>query len=74
MPAQSTAVHVLVTVPNPQASRFDTSLELIVTLASQASLTVGAVNDGVAGHSIVASRPWPLRTGGVISLIMTVCM
>src|SRR4029453_2472346 len=72
-PAQSTAVHVLVTVPSPHASRFVTSLELIVTFGSHASLTVGSVNTGVAGHSIVTSPPWPERTGGVVSSIVTVC-
>src|SRR4029453_2002771 len=74
LPAQSTAVHVLVTVPSPHASRFVTSLELIVTLGSHASLTVGSVNAAVAGHSTVASAPWPLSTGGVVSSIVTVCV
>src|SRR4029450_432860 len=71
-PAQSTAVHVLVTVPSPHASRFDTSDELIVTFGSHASLPVGSVNTGVLGHSIVTSAPWPLSTGGVVSSIVTV--
>src|SRR4029453_831721 len=68
------AVHVLVTVPRPQASRFDTSDELIVTFGSHASLTVGSVNAAVAGHSIVTSAPWPERTGGVVSSMVTVCV
>src|SRR4030095_1727897 len=74
LPAQSTAVHVLVTVPSPHASRFVTSLELITTFGSHASLTVGSVNAGVAGHSIVTSAPWPLSTGGVVSSIVIVCV
>ena len=74
LPAQSTAVHVLVTVPRPHASRFVASDELIVTFGSHASLTVGSVNAVVAGHSIVTSAPWPLRTGGVVSSMVTVCV
>src|SRR6185436_7447595 len=72
LPAQSIAVHVLVTVPSPQASRLLTSLELIVTFGSHASLTVGSVNAGVAGHSIVPSAPWPFKTGAVVSSIVIV--
>src|SRR4029434_8784545 len=67
------AVHVLVIVPSPQASRFVTSLEVIVTFGSQASLTVGSVNAAVAGHSMVTSAPCPLKIGGVVSSIVTVC-
>src|SRR4029453_4565609 len=73
LPAQSTAVHVLVIVPSPHASRFVTSLELITTFGSHASLSVGLVNTGVAGHSIVTSAPLPLSNGGVVSSIVTVC-
>src|SRR4029453_6728780 len=67
------AVHVLVTVPRPQASRFVTSLKLITTFGSHASLTVGSVNAALAGHSIVTSAPSPLSTGGVVSSMVTVC-
>src|SRR4030095_4779051 len=74
LPAQSTAVHVLVIVPSPHASRFVTSLELITTFGSHASLTIGSVNADVAGHSIVTSTPCPLSTGGVVSSIVTVCV
>src|SRR6188472_4010037 len=73
LPAQSTAVHVRVTVPRPHASRLLTSLELIVTFGSHASVTVGAMNAALAGHSIVPSGPWPLRTGGVVSSIVITC-
>src|SRR4029434_994195 len=68
------AVHVLVTVPSPHASRFVTSLELITTLGSHASLTVGSVNAVVAGHSIVTSAPCPLKIGGVVSSMVMVCV
>src|SRR4029453_10105700 len=74
LPAQSTAVHVLVIVPSPHASRFDTSDELITTFGSHASLTVGSVNVAVAGHSMVTSAPWPLSIGGVVSSMVTVCV
>src|SRR4030095_9263791 len=74
LPAQSTAVHVLVIVPSPHASRFVTSLELITTFGSHASLTIGSVNADVAGHSIVTSTPCPLSTGGVVSSIVMVCV
>src|SRR5688572_31415333 len=73
LPAQSIAVQVLITVPSPHASRVVTSEKLITTAGSQLSLTVGAVNDAVAGHSIVASAPSPVNTGGVVSSIVMVC-
>src|SRR5688572_30894717 len=73
LPAQSIAVQVLVTVPTPHASRVVTSEKLITTAGSQLSLTVGAVKDAVAGHSMVASAPSPLNTGGVVSSIVIVC-
>src|SRR5688572_12323342 len=72
LPAQSIAVQVLVTVPSPHASRVVTSEKLITTAGSQLSLTVGAVNDAVAGHSMVASAPSPVNTGGVVSSIVMV--
>src|SRR5688572_23462137 len=72
LPAQSIAVQVLVTVPTPHASRVVTSEKLITTAGSQLSLTVGAVKDAVAGHSMVASAPSPLKTGGVVSSIVMV--
>ena len=39
-----------------------------------ASLAVGAVNDGVAVHSIVASAPAVPITGGVVSVTVIVCV
>src|SRR6187402_2601652 len=73
LPAQSIAVHVLVTVPSPHASRIEASVKLITTAGSQLSLTVGSAKTGVAGHWIVASAPSPLNTGGVVSSIVMVC-
>src|SRR6188472_3669727 len=72
LPAQSIAVHVLVTVPSPHASRVGVSVKLITTFGSHASETVGAMNAALAGHSIVPSGPWPERTGGVVSSIVMV--
>src|SRR6187455_3689758 len=74
LPAQSIAVHVLVTVPSPHASRILASVKLITTAGSQLSVTIGAVNIGDAGHWIVASAPSPLSTGGVVSSIVIVCV
>lgn len=42
-----------------------------VVPAGHASVAVGAVNDGVAVHSIVALAPWPPIVGGVVSTIFT---
>src|SRR5688572_32866315 len=72
LPAQSIAVQVLVTVPTPHASRVVTSEKLITTAGSQLSLTVGAVNDAVAGHSMVASVGRAVRRGRVVSSIVMV--
>ena len=49
-----------------------TSVNVIVTVP-HASVAVGAVNDGVAGQSIVALAPAALIVGGVISLTVIVC-
>src|SRR6188472_3395128 len=72
LPAQSTAVHVRVTVPRPHASSVGVSVKLITTFGSHASVTVGGINAALAGHSIVPSGPWPERTGGVVSSIVMV--
>ena len=40
--------------------------------ALQASVAVGVVNDGVAGHSIVALAEVPI-VGGVVSVTVIVC-
>ena len=49
-----------------------TSLKVIVA-PPQASLAVGAVNDGVEGHSIVVLLPCPPIVGGVVSTTVIVC-
>ena len=72
LPAQSVAVHVLVTVPVPHASRLNASVDIITGDRSQLSVTTGSVNTGDAGHWIVASDPWPLNTGGVVSSVVIV--
>ena len=43
------------------------SAKVIVGLGSHASLAVGALKLGVAGHSMVAAPPTPLITGAVVS-------
>ena len=48
------------------------STEVILTLASHASVPVGAVNDGVAGQLIVNGPPCPLNTGAVLSITLIV--
>ena len=45
---------------------------LTAGLGSQVSLAVGAVNPGVAGHSIVALAPAAERVGGVVSATVMV--
>ena len=42
------------------------------TLASQASVPVGAVKDGAAGQLIVAFAPCPLNTGGMLSITLMI--
>ena len=50
-----------------------TSLISTTVTVLQASVAVGAVNDGVAVHSIVAFAPAPLIDGAEISLTVIVC-
>src|SRR5215212_541840 len=73
LPAQSVAVQVRVIVPVLQVPRFELSTDVITGFGSQLSVAVGAVNAAVAGHWIVASSPWPLSTGGVVSSMVIVC-
>ena len=51
-----------------------TSLSWFTVAPLQASVAVGAVNDGVPVHSIVASAPAAPITGGVVSTIVIVCV
>jgi hypothetical protein len=48
------------------------SLSSTIEEVPQASLAVGAVKLGVAGHSMVASLPCPLIVGAVVSCTVTV--
>jgi len=73
LPQASIAVHVRVTLYSlPQRPGTLTSLEVIVA-EPHASLAVGELNDGVAGHSIVALAPTPAITGPVVSWTVIVC-
>ena len=72
MPQASTANHVLV-VAFAQAPPPVTSLPTCTTVEPlHASLAVGAVNDGVAVHSIVASAPADPIVGAVVSVCVIV--
>ncbi len=55
-----------------QAPGVVVSTELMLGLPSQASLAVGSVKTGVAGQLIVASAPWPLSIGAVVSITVMV--
>jgi hypothetical protein len=50
-----------------------TSPRLFTVTALQASLAVGAVNDGVAVHSIVAFAPAGPMTGACVSASVIIC-
>ena len=49
------------------------SLKRFTVAPPHASLAVGAVNDGVPVHSIVAFAPALPITGGVVSVTVIVC-
>ena len=51
-----------------------TSVNKFTVAPLHASDAVGAVNDGVAVHSIVASAPAAPITGGVVSVIVMTCV
>src|SRR5258705_10224035 len=51
-----------------------TSLFRSTVAPLQASVAVGAVNDGEAVHSIVASAPAAPIVGGVVSVTVIVCI
>jgi hypothetical protein len=50
------------------------SPRLFTVTALHASLAVGAVNEGVAVHSIVVLVPAAPMVGGVVSVIVIVCV
>jgi len=73
LPHASTALHVLVIVFK-QAVPTVTSAPTVLTVAPlQASLAVGAVNDGAAVHSIVASAPAAPIVGDCVSVNVIIC-
>ena len=55
-----------------QAPGVVTSPTSTTEAAPQLSAAAGAVKAGVAGHSIVASAPWPESVGGVVSTTVMV--
>src|SRR5260370_41666230 len=65
--------HVLVIV-FVQPFTVVTSLSWFTVAPLQASVAVGAVNDGVPVHSIVASAPACPMVGGVVSVTVIVCV
>jgi hypothetical protein len=72
LPQASVAVHVLViTIGHPVETV--TSTKVNVGFGSQASVTVGVDQTGVAGHAMVWFGPTPLITGAVLSSIVIVC-
>ena len=75
LPQASIASQLLVLVKLfAQLPAVVTSLNNLTVGDPHASLAVGAVNDGVAVHSIVASAPADPITGGVVSVTVIVCV
>jgi hypothetical protein len=71
---QSVAVHVRVFTYVPaQEPGVVVSTKLSDGFA-QLSETVGLLNAGVAGHSMVAFAPTPLMTGGIVSVTVNACV
>ena len=74
-PHASIASQVLVLEYDPaQVPAAVTSLNNLTVDVPHASLAVGAVNDGVALHSIVASSPAVPIAGAVVSVTVIVCV
>src|SRR5439155_9649327 len=68
LPHASFAVHVRVTLDAcGQRPGVVTAAKASVGLVSQASVAVGVLNVGVAGHWIVCAGPTPEITGAVVS-------
>ena len=74
LPHASTAFHVLVIVLTHELPAVTSDPAWFTVAVLQASVAVGAVNDGVAVHSIVALAPAAPITGGVVSTIVTICV
>src|SRR5207247_1439567 len=73
LPHASFAVHVRVTsCACGQFPGVVTSANVRVGLGSHASVAVGVLNVGVAGHSTVCGPPTPVITGAVVSTTCTV--
>src|SRR5204862_4886581 len=70
----STVLSVLVTVRSEAVPPVASPPTWFTVALLQASVAVGAVNDGVPVHSIVASAPAAPITGGVVSTIVIVCV
>src|SRR5262249_61253922 len=73
LPHASTAFHVLVIVFVQLLPLLTSDPTCCTVTALHASLAVGAVNVGVAVHSIVAFTPALPIVGGVVSCIVIVC-
>jgi len=73
LPQASTALQVIVSVyAPPQVDVVVISLTTSTDELLQASLAVGAVNDGVAGQMTVAFAPGAPMVGGVLSVTVIV--
>src|SRR5262245_5207935 len=67
LPQTSVAIQVRVTFEALGQLPGVVTSEYASTAGPQASVAVGLLNDGVPGHSIVASPPTPVITGGWVS-------
>src|SRR5262249_24164170 len=73
LPQASTAFHVLVIAFTQELPELTSPPTCCTVSALHASVAVGAVNDGVDVHSIVALAPADPITGGVVSCTVIVC-
>ena len=73
LPQASTAFHVLVIVLTHELPPVTSDPTWFTVAVLQASVAVGAVNVGVAVHSIVAAGPAAPIVGGVVSESVIVC-
>ena len=73
LPQPSTAFHVLVIVFRQELPEVTSEPTCFTVAALHTSDAVGAVNEGVAVHSIVAAAPALPIVGGCVSLTVIVC-
>src|SRR5204862_450611 len=73
LPQASTAIHVLVVVLAHEVPPVTSPPTCTTVYVLQASHAVGAVNDGVAVHSIVVLPPAVPIVGGCVSVCVIVC-